>query len=306
MPTSSFPNGFPFGVEIGGLPVLNTYPGNIHWVSSVTGSNGNKGTRSKPFATIGYALERATANNGDIVLVLPGHAETIGNETYAYAKAGVSVIGLGQGDKQARFHSNHANAKITLGANAMRLHNIRFSADVTSVAVGIDILAGFTDCAITGSLFDTVTGGTDEYTIGVQINAGCDRTLIDGNCFDMGIAATAVSVKLTGASDRVTVKGNTFYGDASTAHINGITTLSTRVLIEKNLIVNGVGGNINTEPGIELLTGTTGIIRDNDLVSNLATMAASIVADTCLWYRNYYNEDVGLTGAQIGTASADD
>ena len=38
-----------------------------------------------------------------------------------------------------------------------------------------------------------------------------------------------------------------------------------------------------------------------------AVMVASIVADTCFLFENYYNEDVNPgTGALIGTASADD
>jgi hypothetical protein len=283
------------------------YDGRVFYVSSVDGAAGSSGQNPKDaITTVTLALAKCTANRGDVILLGPGHNEIIGNETLAWAKAGVQIIGLGSGDKQAQFNHNHASAKITIGANSMALRNIRFSADVTSVAVGIDILAGFTDCQITGCRFDTVTGGTDEYTIGVQNNVGCDRTLFQGNVFDMGIAACAQSIKITGASDRVTIRANEFYGDASASHITGITTLSTRVLIEKNLIVQGVGGDIGAVAGITLLTGTTGIIRDNDIVANLATMAAAVVADTCLWYRNYYNEDIGLTGAQLGTASADD
>jgi len=86
----------------------------------------------------------------------------------------------------------------------------------------------------------------------------------------------------------------------------GDTTLSTNILISDNLLIQGIGGNIGTEPGIELLTGTTGVIQNNNIVCNLSTMAASIVADQCFYFQNYYNEDVTGTGAIIGTASAND
>jgi len=285
----------------------NRGEGRDFFVSSVSGASGSTGKNpAEATATVAQALAKATANRGDRIFLLPGHDEVIGNETLAYATAGVEIIGLGRGAKQARFHHNHASALITIGANDMAIRNVRFSADVTSVAVGIDVLAGFTDFVLEDCLFDTVTGGTDEYTIGVQINAGCDRAVILNNVFDMGIAATAVTVKLTGASDRVQIVGNEFYGDASTAHINGITTLSTRVLIQDNLIANGVGGDLNSEPGIELLTGTTGYIEKNRVYCNLATKIAAIVADTCLLHENYYNEDIQQTTGLIGTASADD
>ena len=50
-----------------------------------------------------------------------------------------------------------------------------------------------------------------------------------------------------------------------------------------------------------------GILELNRIVCNIATKAASIVADKCMLFENYYNEDVGggATGGIIGTASAD-
>ncbi len=283
------------------------YNGRIFYVSSVDGAAGSSGQNpNDAITTVTLALAKCTADRGDVILLGPGHNEVIGAETLAWAKAGVQIIGLGRGDKQARFNHNHATALITLGANSMALRNIRFSADVTTVAVGVDILAGFTDCEITGCRFDTVLGGTDEYAIAVQNNAGCDRTLFEGNVFDEGIAACVQSIKITGASDRVTIRKNTFYGDASGSHIAGITTLSTRVLIEDNLIVQGVGGDVGAIAAITLLTGTTGIIRRNDTVANLTTIAGHIVADTCFRFQNYGNEDINLTGIVIGAVTADD
>ena len=76
MPISNYPGGFNNGVAIQGMPVLNNYSGNIFWVDSGTGSNGNKGTFNKPFATVDYAISQCTANNDDQVHVKAGHAET--------------------------------------------------------------------------------------------------------------------------------------------------------------------------------------------------------------------------------------
>ena len=285
------------------------YDGRVFFASSVDGAASSDGTNpSGATATMAQALAKCTADRGDVILLGPGHDEVIGDEQIEIGIAGVTIIGLGRGSKQARFHHNHANAEIEILAagDNVTIQNVRFSADVTGVLIGIDIEAGADDFILRDCLFDTVTGGTDEYVIGVQNNAGCDNTIIENNVFDMGIAGTAVTVKITGASDRVTVRGNTFYGDASTAHINGITTLSTRVMIQDNLIANGIGGDMNSEPGIELLTGTTGFIERNRVYCNLATKLAAIVADTCLMHENYYSEDIAQTTGIIGVASADD
>lgn len=57
LPTSNFPAGFSQGVTIRGMPIAQTHPGKVFWVSNATtllkgqrgGSNGNDGTFNSPF-----------------------------------------------------------------------------------------------------------------------------------------------------------------------------------------------------------------------------------------------------------------
>ena len=121
---------------------------------------------------------------------------------------------------------------------------------------------------------------------------------------DLGGAAAGVSI--TGASTNIKILNNYIIGDYSTANVQGITTLSTNVLIKGNTLINGEGGAEGTEPGIQLLTGSTGTIADNYVGCDLGTIAAAVVADTCMLFQNYYTEVAPETGALIGTASADD
>lgn len=53
--------------------------GNIWFVGSATGTNGEGYGKSPaaPFATIDYAVGQATASNGDVIYVMPYHAETV-------------------------------------------------------------------------------------------------------------------------------------------------------------------------------------------------------------------------------------
>ncbi len=67
MSISNYPNGFASGLNVRGIPVLNTYGGDVYWVHSGTGSNGNKGSFDRPFSTIDYAVGRCTADQGDIL-----------------------------------------------------------------------------------------------------------------------------------------------------------------------------------------------------------------------------------------------
>jgi len=109
-------------------------------------------------------------------------------------------------------------------------------------------------------------------------------------------------ISLTGASDDVLIENCdiVLIGAAGVAPIKGITTLSTNVRIKSNILVS------DNEPGIELLTGSTGVISDNYIFTDLATVAAAIVADGCAKFENYYVEVGNEAGALIGTPSAND
>jgi hypothetical protein len=65
-------------LEIAGT-VTGLSAGTDFYVSSVTGSSANDGLSfSAPLATLAQAIALCTANKGDRIFLMPGHAETIG------------------------------------------------------------------------------------------------------------------------------------------------------------------------------------------------------------------------------------
>ena len=293
-------NGNPVGQKI------NT-EGKCVYVSSVTGAaNANGLSPDQAVTTLALAFDLVTANQGDMIVLLPDHQETLGTGAVALDIAGVYVLGLGKGDHQPQFNMNHAAAEISITANDITLDNIRFSADVTTVAVAIEIEDGVDYTTIRNCKFDVVTTGTDEFTAAIHLINDNTGTVIENNYFSQGLAAAVAAIHMDADTDNTQILNNRIEGDYSTACIVGDTTLSTKLLIKGNLLMNGIPSNIGTEPGIELLTGTEAIIADNYIVCNLATKAAAIVADTALLFENYYNEDITGTGGLIGTVSADD
>lgn len=248
------------------------------------------------------------ANRGDVILVAPGHTETMTATDITLDIAGVTVIGLGSGSLMPQIVYNNAAAELSVSADNVTLQGLRFTASVTAVAIGIEIEDGVDYTTIRNCVFDTEAAGTDEFNASIHMVNNNTGVVIEDNVFDMGIAGAVAAIHMDADTAKTVIRNNIIRGDYSTACIVGDTTASTNILIEGNLLVNGVGGDINSEPGIELLTGTTGVIRNNMIVANLATLAASIVADACLLFQNYYNEDVSSagTGGLIGTASAND
>lgn len=142
MPATSYPNGFPQGITIKGVPLVSTNPGRAFWVSNATtlvtgdigGSNGNPGTITKPFATIQYALSRCTANRGDIIFVKPGHAETISTAAIlVLSVAGVAIVGLGVGSNRPTLTFSAAAANIPITAANVSVSNILHKANFADV-----------------------------------------------------------------------------------------------------------------------------------------------------------------------------
>ena len=289
-----------------GRMYLNFEPGAQFYVDSVHGAAGNDGlTWATALAGIDAAIGKCTANHGDVIWVAPGHVETITATDITVDIAGVTVVGLGTGSLMPQIKHNNAAAEVSIAADNVTWMGIRHSADVTAVKVAIEIEDGADYCTVKGCVFDVITTGTDEFLVSVRTNDASNFATIEDNDFDMGIGGATAAISFTEDTDGTVVKNNRIQGDYSVACINGITTLSTKLLIEKNLLINGGAADIGALPAIVLLTGSTGIIRDNDIVCNLATMAASVVADTCLMFRNYYNEDIAGTGTIFGTPSAD-
>ena len=121
----------------------------------------------------------------------------------------------------------------------------------------------------------------------------------------MGLGAAVAAISFTKDTDGTKVLNNIVEGDYSTACIQGITTVSTRLLIDGNLLVNGGSNALNTEPGIELEGASTGIIRNNHIVSDLNTLTASCVAANCIKFSNLCVDATNETGGVVGTASTD-
>ena len=131
---SNYPAGFN-NVTIRGVPVTQSHPGQVFWVSNaapllpgqIGSSDGNPGTFNAPFSTLQYAISRTTPMRGDIIFIKPGHFEAVTSATLnvigATATAGaitqyssgVAIIGLGQGAMRPTFRMDAAAAAILLG-----------------------------------------------------------------------------------------------------------------------------------------------------------------------------------------------
>lgn len=141
---SDYPNGFPNGITMRGVPIVQSHPGQVFWVYNGTailpgqrgGSDANKGTFNSPFATLAYAVTQCVANRGDIIVIKPGHTETVSSATALPLNvAGVAIIGLGNGSSRPKFTLDTANtATIAVSADNIAIQNCQFIGNFLSIA----------------------------------------------------------------------------------------------------------------------------------------------------------------------------
>jgi hypothetical protein len=154
--TSNFDNGFPNGVTIRGVPVVQLYPGRVFWVNNssvaapggIGGSNASKGTFQRPFSTINGALDHCVASRGDIIAVAPGHSETVTTDGgIALDVAGVAIIGLGSGSLRPKIVlDTAAAAAVTVTAANVTLQNFALEASFADITNAIDVTAKWFSC----------------------------------------------------------------------------------------------------------------------------------------------------------------
>jgi hypothetical protein len=272
--------------------------GRVFYVDSgaANASNGNLGdSPERPFATVNGAIDNPniTADNGDLIYVMPGHNEAL---TAANAidvdVAGVSIVGIGAGSNRPTFDYDNSAGELVIGAAGVLVENLRFRSSVTAVVNAINIEAAGDEFTIRKCDFidEGDAGGTDEFNDAIIVEAGANRGTIEDNYFDARAAGAVSAIELNGAVLGITIRNNKIMGDYSTANIRGDTTLSEEVIIEDNLLWNGVTSGLNALPVISLLSGTVGIIRNNTLACNVERVAASVVADGMFMYNNVYTE----------------
>jgi hypothetical protein len=296
------------GIPGGPLSIVDflTHPGEVFYVSSVTGNDAWAGNDpSAPLATIAAALAKCSDGRGDVIYVLPYHNEGFGNAQLSIDIDDVAIIGLGRGEARPRIDFDHANASIDIKSNNVHLENFTLLPSVTDVLIGIDINAA----ALRTTLVD-IEGlpgedgaGVDDFAVMIELKAGCTGT----RCFGVrershaSAAGYASCIHLKGQSDDVEIYDLKayLYGAALIAAVNGDTTLSLNLQIEK------VRGYLDAEPIVEVLTGTTGWIKDAIVVSDLATLNAGIVADAMGRFDCKISE-VNEAGGVIGTVTIDD
>lgn len=300
---SSYPNGFSGGVTIEGTPILNTYGGDVFWVDSGAGSDGNDGTKRQPWATIDYAIGRCTASNGDIILVKPGHAETLA-ANIAMDVAGVTVFGLGHGTLRPTITVGAFDGTVAMSAADSALYNVRFVLEDTDDTVTSAITITGDGAVVDGC--ETVVHATAQFTTHITATDSQFVQLRNNMIKSLHTASSTSGIVVDGCDDLVMT--NNYIDGHFTEHALDNTTPASadeilRAFIARNTIINRstTAGDL----AVELDDNATGMFMENQIVGGLATTAANYNIGNMCAMDSRVADSVGVDvhGIQIGTAA---
>lgn len=257
----------------GGLPVIldtSKVTGNIFFVmAGGTDTAGYGYHPDKPFATIDFAIGQCTANQGDHIFVMPGHAETITAAAGIDADvAGISIIGLGQGESRPIITFGTAvAADLDIDAANIKIKNILFKCDIDSQTAMIDVNAKdflMEDCELR-------EGSAKQALTYIDLNGGAanavDRATLRRIKIVSYTAGADKGIGLEEVADEVTIEDCVIDGDFTNA---GIHNPTGKILTNLRLLRNVVRNRQTTDHAIELVSACTGEAVGNSLFADTA------------------------------------
>lgn len=282
--------------HLGGVPAAAGLPltfGNVFFVDSGSGLASNDGlSPSTPLATIDQAINKCTASQGDVIVVLPGHAETISGATSLVMDvAGVQVVGLGQGALRPTLTFSATASIINVSAADCRLENLVLVGNIDDIVTGISITATGDGCVLKN--IEIRDGATNkEFLLPIAIAAAAADVTIDGLRF-FGLAGGASScIAAAGAADRLVLQNSLIIGDFSAAAVKLDAAASAGILIDNNRVTN-----IDTGAGLGIAAhaSTTGWMSNNH-VMNLKDGVVGLSGAALAFSQNYGTNAAGASG----------
>lgn len=320
---SNYPNGFSNGILIRGVPLLQTHPGKVFWVLKAagvsiagqkTGSDGNQGTFNDPFATLDYAIGQCSADRGDIIVIKPGHTETISTATaMAWDVAGVAIIGLGSGSLRPTFTlDTAATATITVSAANISVNNVLFVANFADIATFFTLTTA-KDFTVENCEFRDTSAILNAINV-VDTNAtanAADGLWFSGNrVISKGTTAATSVFDVDAALDRMVVNNNFYTGGVvnnTPAWIDAGANAITNLEMGRNKTYR-----INTDTATGGLlfagssTGNTGMVYENYSRHGDVAAAIYVTAGALLGMaENYGTGDADTQGTLIPAAGND-
>lgn len=272
--------------------------GNKFYVDSGSGNSANDGKSwLAPKATLAQAISAATADNGDVIFLAPGHAQTItGAAGAGITKAGLRVIGLGSGRQRPIFtFTSNTGASFDITVARTLFTNCVLVNAIDAQTAMVNVTGA--DCEISDCEFFLGDSST-QAVLGI-LGTTADRLRVLRNHMHGGTTAgVSAAVRVVGAADAQVIEDNVIVGAfGATGGISNITTAVTMLSIRRNVILNNTADGNNKV--IVADAATTGIIADNRFGIIDSTCPAPITAAAMNWAGNWSANNVNAQSTLV-------
>ena len=259
----------------------------------------NMGTFKQPYTTIDAAVNVCVTDRGDVIVVGPGHTETITAATsLAMDKAGVQVIGLGVGNNRPQLTFDNTAGRIPFTADNTKMSNIIFMCSLASIVSAVTVTGA--NVEISDCEWNLDATGL-EFLQMLDLDTADYVKILRCKFVAENIAGCNTGIRID-ASPGAEIKGCTFRGDYTTAVISG--NAGSAATSDDIEISGCIIENLDTTAGllIDVHDDTTGIIVDNDGFTSYATnVTAPFDTGDCFCNENYVVNAVDETGIVVPT-----
>jgi hypothetical protein len=293
------------GRRVGEFPQAHGF-GNTYYVDS--GVAGTDGTSPETaVGTLEAAINKCTANQGDLILVLPGHAESITSATALnFDVAGIRIIGLGDGNDRPTFTFTTANtATIPVSAANITIRNCIFVGNFLSIASCFTVAAAPEFWIDQCSFRDTsaILGFLSIVTTTVSVNADGFKYTNNDRKSD-ATTSPGPDIVIAGTMSRLKVNYNKSVHTVASNNVAALVEHGALVMTDAEVIGNYIYSvNTDTATGAILVktTATTGsgMIAHNR-VRALDVAAAILVTANAVQYGLFDNLYTGETTLASG------
>jgi len=271
--------------------------GNIWFVDSNAAASGTGISPEGAVQTIDAAINLCTANNGDIIIVMEGHTDTITTANgIALDVLGVTILGLGRGrSRPVITFTSAAGASFDISAASNHIENLVFVCGIDDQTAMLNITAA--DVTVRNCEFQ-LADATYDAEIGIKVSDAGDRFLIEDCRFHGTGNTTVVAGAISfGAADNGTIRRNSIAGYFGTTGCILNAAAAVNVAIADNILLNRSADANNVL--INLHASTAALIVGNRGGIIDSTSPAPVVAAAGFVGANWFSSNVGVTASVL-------
>lgn len=275
----------------------DAFDGTQFYVNSVTGSDaaGYGYTIDAPTATIDYAIGLCTAAKGDVIHVMPSHAENVTTATGINCDvAGITIVGHGRAGVMPTVSFTAAAGSITVGAANVTIRNLKLVANfATGVTAGVTIAAAGDGCTLDGLVMRDAAANT-EFLVHISVATTVTDLTIE-NCSLVGLIAESMtnSILFAGTSTDCTIRNNYIFVDSSDDTIDHLAGAAVNIHVHDNVIINQ-----DTTSALYCFRNKsdgTGCVHDNRCGYNKVD-AEMLIGAATWFFENYCSNTIAESG----------